>query len=136
MSEKIEKIISKLEEHEVRLRALEGGVHPFVAGEKHASAKQKTLREIVRGKSFKNGSEKLAIIVGYYERILGTRIKRDDLGKEWEEAKMPGVYKTNLLDDALNIYIRIRPGEECDLTQSGEDFFEIFLKNESSKTTA
>lgn len=99
------------------------------------SKKQATLREIIKGREFKNASEKLAVIVGYHEKVVKSLIPKDNLRREWVYAKFEGTYRSNLLDDASGVYVRVQSDGTCDLTQTGEEFFENFLKNEATKTT-
>lgn len=124
----IEKILATLADHEARLTALE---KPAVTKTPttYGGNKERTVREIVRGKKLNNGSEKIAVIVGYHEKILGKLINRNGLRQEWQDAKMEGSYKTNLLDDASGVYVRVHSNGDCDLTQSGETFFDNFLKS-------
>lgn len=89
-----------------------------------------TLREIVKGRKLNNASEKLALIVGYHEKILKSLIHKSKLEEEWNSAKIDGVYRTNLLDNASGVFIRVQPDGMCDLTGTGEDFFDNFLKSD------
>lgn len=132
----LHKIFAQLSDHESRLNHLESGLRPATKSSDGVTDKQKTLREIVKGKKFKNGSEKIAAIVGYHEKMIGKLINKVDIGKNWVNAKVDGTYKTNLLDDANGIYVRIHTNGECDLTQTGENFFDNFLTNESTSTTS
>ncbi len=130
MSEdEIKKIIDQLKDHESRLLRLEsikqGAAVP-------ASDKPKTLREVIKGREFSNGPEKIAAIVGYHEKMLGSLINKKDLAKAWMNAKFDGAYKTNLLDNASGMYVRVQSNGECDLTQTGEAFFEKLLNYESA----
>ena len=104
----------------------------------HTSGQQKkmTLREIVRGRRFKNGQEQIAVIVGYHEKTLGSLINKDNIKAEWVRAKMTNKYNPNFLKRVKDELIRIHPDGICDLTQTGEDFFENFLKNESTTPTS
>lgn len=132
----LQKIIVQIADHEARISALEcSGIHS-VTNTNPGSKKRKTIQEIVKGRKFKNGSEKLAVIVGYHEKLIGSLIKKGDLRKEWQDAKITGMYKTNLLDDASGTYVRVLSNEECDLTQTGEEFFDNFLKNEPTESTS
>lgn len=141
MSEiQISKMLERLANHETRLKQLESVVG-FVAPTNAVNlpitgAKQPTLREIIKGKRLKNGPEKIAVIVGYYEKIIGQLTNKKDIRQNWVEAKIDGAYKTNLLDDAAGAYVRVHSNGECDLTQSGEEFFDNILKNEPTKSTS
>jgi len=129
ISQQIEK---RLDNHEKRIRALEGS-EIIPSGKKSSgSEKQKTLREIVKGRKFKNGQQQVAVVVGYYENTLGTLIHKDHIKTEWNNAKMTNKYNKTFIDRAKDKLIRVRSNGTCDLTQTGEDFFENFLKNEST----
>jgi hypothetical protein len=125
-------ILKKINEIEKRLEHLENAQVTSTTIKKNEK-KQKTLREVVKGKKFHNGPEKIAVIVGYYEKILGSLIHKSKIKDEWINAKLDGTYKTNLLKDAEGEYIRVLSSGECDLTQTGEEFFDKFLKNKSPK---
>jgi hypothetical protein len=130
--EKIIKILAQIADHENRLRQLEGGQRVSLVS---TSNKTKTLREILKGVKFKNGQEQVASIVGYHEKILNNHILKDMIKDEWENAKM-GVFSAMYISRAKDTLIRIHKDGTCDLTQSGEEFFDQFLKNESSNTTS
>lgn len=132
----LQKIVEQLADHEARISALEGsGAHP-VASADSGSGKQKTLREIVKGRKFKNGQQQIAIIVGYHENILTTLINEDNIKTEWVNTKMTNKYSKNFLDRAKDDLIRVHSNGTCDLTQTGEEFFKEFLKNEPIKPTS
>lgn len=134
--QKLQKIVEQLADHETRISTFESqGVH-LVESVNSGSGKQKTLREIVKGRKFKNGQQQIAIIVGYYENILGTLIRKDNIKTEWINTKMTNKYSKNFLDRAKDEFIRVHPNETCDLTQTGEEFFKEFLKNEPTKSTS
>ena len=131
----IKKILTQLADHERRLVALEKPTDTLVVKPGRAKKKQATLREMIRGRKFKNGQEQITIIVGYYEKILGSLIQKDKIKEEWVDAKMTNIYSAEFISRAKNVLIRVDSDGKCDLTQTGEDFFEKFLKNESTKTT-
>ena len=132
--EQLTRILSQLADHENRLHKLEGPTPPTFAP--LGGDKQKTLREIIKGKKLNNGQEKIAAIVGYAEKISGKLVTKKEIGKIWVDTKFDGTYKTNLVDDASGTYVRVHSNGECDLTQTGEDFFEKLLKNEPSNPTS
>jgi len=127
----IKDILKTLEDHEGRLCYLERSAIEQMATPR--SGKQKTLREFVKGKKFKNGQQQIATIVGYYEQLLSKPIHFDDIKVEWVNTKMTNKYDPNFLMRAKDDLIRVHPDGTCDLTQTGEDFFEEFLKNEPTK---
>lgn len=132
----LQKIFKQLADHEARINVLESKGTHLVTSTNHGSGKQKTLREIVKGKKFKNGQEQIVVIVGYYENILGTLINKDNIKTEWVNAKMTNKYNPNFLKRAKDDLIRIHTDGNCDLTQTGEEFFEEFLKNGSIESTS
>lgn len=131
--EQVKKILAQLSDHESRLQLLEGVRQATPAHS--ASGKQKTLREIVRGKKFKSGQEQVAAIVGYYEKILGQRIEKNKIKEEWANAKMNGTFVAMFLSRAKDTLIRIYTDDTCDLTQTGEEFFDKLINNESPDAT-
>lgn len=131
--DRISSILARLSNLEERIKVLETSEEKVPKEVGLSGAKQKTLREIVRGKKFSNASEKIAAIVGYHEQINGALLNKHGLRKEWLEAKFDGTYRSNLFDDACGVYIREKQDGNCDLTQTGEDFFNK-LQNEPIKT--
>lgn len=133
-SRKSEEIIRQLIDHEKRIKKLESATQVFSI--EPFKDEQKTLREFVKGKKFKNGQEQIAVIVGYYEKILKNLINKDKIKEEWINAKITNKFSSEFISRAKDVLIRVLPDERCDLTQSGEEFFESLLKNEPSKTTS
>ncbi len=133
----LKKILEKLEDHDGRIRALEGRIGSTGTTRKVAVSKQATLNEIIKGKNFKSGQQKTAVIVGYYEKILGqSPIKEEDIRSAWVKNKFDGKYRTNLLERAVDDgLVRDLENGSFDLSQTGEKFFENFLKDESTETT-
>lgn len=97
--------------------------------------KRITLPEIIRGRKFKSGQEKITIIVGYYEKIISkTPIRESDLKEGWKIGKLDGKYNPNFIARAA-VWVRNIDGD-LDLSQTGEKFFDDFIKNEPTKTTS
>jgi hypothetical protein len=94
--------------------------------------KKLTLRELVKDRKFKNGQEQVAVVVGYNEKKLKQLINKDKIKDEWSNAKMDGAFSPVYFSRAKNTLIRVHPDNTCDLTQTGEEFFENLL-NEDSK---
>ncbi len=132
----IKEINKILQDHEKRIRVLEGSGGNLPKKFDSMGNKQKTLREIVKGRKFKNGQQQVAIIVGYHENILGVLIPVDNIKIEWNNAKITNKYNKTFIDRARDEFIRVRSDGTCDLTQTGEDFYENFLKNESTDSTS
>jgi|SRR3989344_7967444 len=134
--EQIKKILSHLADHESRLKQLENGERTAPPPRINMSDKKKTLREIVKGKKFKNGQEQIAAIVGYHEKVLGQLIPKDKIKIEWTEAKLKGDFSPMYLSRAKGTLVRILEDGTCDLTQTGEEFFDQILNNESTNTAS
>jgi hypothetical protein len=49
---------------------------------------------------------------------------------------MNSKYNTGYMVRAKDTLIRVRSDGKCDLTQTGEDFFERFIKNEHSSSAS
>lgn len=135
-SNNITRILEQLADHEKRLARLEGSTTASTAVERPGGSKQRTLREIVKGRKFKNGQEQLAVIVGYHEVILGNPTMKTVLKDEWLAAKMLSKYDAKFLERAKDVFFRIHSDNTCILTQTGEEFFDEFLKNESTTSTS
>ncbi len=125
--DEIREISAKLANHEERIRVLEGSENTLAPDAGSKRGKQKTLREVVKGKKFNNGQEQVAVIVGYHEKILNKLIYKDTMPTEWTNTKMTRKYRTTFLKRAEGELVRVHPDGTCDLTQSGEEFFEEFL---------
>jgi hypothetical protein len=132
----IEKILAQLADHESRLKQIETGLQSSPISYASPVGKQKTLREIIKGKKFRNGQEQVAVIVGYYEKILGQHITKDKIKEEWVNSKMNGDFAAVFLSRARDTLIRIHANDMCDLTQSGEEFFDKLLYHESTVSTS
>ena len=128
--DQIKQIFAQIADHERRLKNIEGT--PRTSATPPAGSKQRTLREIVKGRKFKNGQEQLCVIVGYHEVILKNPAVRTTLKDEWLAAKMLNKYDGKFLERAKDVFFRIHSDDTCVLTQTGEDLFEQFLKNEPS----
>jgi len=114
---------------ESRVSALEERIFSTNTSSVSVGGKERTLREIVKGKKFKNGQEQIAAIVGYHEKILGQCIAKEAIKNAWQSAKMNGAFAAIYLTRAKDTLIRILDDGTCDLTQTGEEFFEALLNN-------
>jgi hypothetical protein len=98
--------------------------------------KSPSLAEIVRGKKMKNGQEKIASIIGFYEKEMGRlTVSILDIEEGWSKAKFTGRYAPMLLkrsvqDGLINDY-----GNEKGyvLTQTGESFYQELKNKHGSK---
>lgn len=131
-------ILARLEDHERRINVLEGRNDDVGTSGKVVAPKQLTLNEIIKGKNFKSGQQKVTVIVGNYEKMLGqSPIKEEDIRSAWVKNKFDGKYRTNLLERAVDDgLVRDLENGSFDLSQTGEKFFENFLKDESTKTAS
>lgn len=116
-------------ELESRVEALEEKILSAEVPAINANSKERTLQEIVKGKRFNNGQEQVAAIVGYHEKVLGHLIQKDQIKEEWRNAKMNGVYAPIYLTRAKGTLVRVLDDGTCDLTQTGEGFFEELVNN-------
>jgi len=131
IKKEIDLIKKELDNHEKRIRVLEvdkseadGQITTRVD-----TQKQLTLAEVIRGKSFKAGQEKVTVIVGHYEKILHKEaIKEADIKEGWKKGKFDGKYNSNLLARAIKGGLVRSIDSNLDLSQTGEKFFENFLK--------
>jgi len=133
---RLQKIITQLEDHEKRIGVLEDSEINPSKRKRPGSEKQKTLREIAKGRKFKNGQQQVAVIVGYHENTLDVLIHMDNIKTEWNNAKMTNKYSKTFIDRAKEEFIRVHSDGTCDLTQTGEEFFEDFIKNEPLDSTS
>jgi hypothetical protein len=114
-----------------RLEKIERTVFPQDPKESAASTskKPKTLAELIFGRKFKNGQEKIAVIVGYLEKLQRKpAIKEVDIKQEWKNGKFEGNYANELLRRATRNLVRDCKDGIYDLSQTGEKFFDNFLK--------
>lgn len=93
--------------------------------------KQITLPEIARERKFRNGQEKVAVIVGYLEKIAKLDgIMESKIREEWRGSKFSGSYARTLLNRAIEDgLVRDLKNGAYDLTQSGEGWFDKLLEN-------
>lgn len=113
-----------------RIERLEKAVFKTANVSMQRSKKAQTLPELARNRTLKNGQQKIAIIVGYNEKIKEMqKIKRKDIKQGWKDGKFDGSYSDELLRRTIRdgLIRDLRDGI-YDLTQSGEIFFETFLK--------
>lgn len=93
------------------------------------NSKKITLPELARKASLSNGQQRIAAIVGYYEKVLGNEdVLVSDLQQGWKDGKFSGSYAAVYLHRALKEgLVRQKDKNIFDLTQTGEDFFgELF----------
>jgi len=132
MSDKVLKqILEKLNQHEKRIGAIERRDLVAMKGKELSATEEKnlTLPEFIRNKSFKNGQEKIAVIVWYYEKILQEKsIKEVNLKEGWRVGKFDGKYNPNLLIRAIKDGLVRNINGDIDLSQTGEKFLEDFLR--------
>lgn len=113
-----------------RIERLEKAVFETADVSVPRSKKPQTLPELARNRTFKNGQQKIAVIVGYHEKIKAMQeIKKENIKQGWKDGKFDGSYSDELLRRSIRDgLVRDLKDGIYDLTQSGEDFFETFLK--------
>lgn len=123
-------IIDQLKDHEDRIRMLEKVIQstsPITT----PSSKQVFLPELIRDKHFKSGQEKIAVIVGYYEKLINQLpVSIKSIKDGWKMGKFDGKYDTKLLARAIKDGLVRNIDENLDLSQTGEKFFNNFLKQD------
>jgi len=128
-------IIDQLKDHEKRISVLEGNL---TSSDSKITSKVKelTIAELIKGKKFHSGQEKIATIVGYCEKTL--KLEKIDEGKiktNWVNGKLDGKYRSNLIERAVGDgLIRDLENGTYDLSQTGESFFEELLHKNDGKT--
>lgn len=127
----LKKIISRVEVLEEKVQSIEKNLKvptPFIKKKQKAL----TLAEVIRGRNFNSGQEKIVVIVGYYEKILKKDpIREADLKEGWKVGKFDGKYSPNFLTRSATWVRNI--DSNLDLSQTGERFFEDFLKLNNGK---
>lgn len=126
----LQNILDQLKSHEKRIRALEERNSTTVkTTSDQRTPKQMTLAEMIRGKKYKSGQEKVAVIVGYYEKLeRKDQIRNSDVKEGWKIGKFDGRYNPNLLARAIKDGLVRNIDGNLDLSQTGEKFFDNLLK--------
>lgn len=117
---------------EKRLIIIEGEVKKLLLLPEEDLPKRKdiTLAELRRKSEIKNGQQSVALIIGYYEKVLKEEaIKPKDIESGWRDGKFSGKYNPNFLIRAIKEGL-VRPQKEgvYDLSGTGEDFFDAQIK--------
>ncbi|MEK7462011.1 MAG: hypothetical protein AAB618_00330 [Patescibacteria group bacterium] len=134
----MENINQTLKEIKASLQALHVKIDALTSGSEQSlsptptirqTQKKITLPELARNNSLENGQERVAAIVGYNEKILiKTDVQVSDIQQGWKEGKFHGAYAPVYLSRAIKDGLVRQKGKNTyDLTQSGEDFFEVLL---------
>lgn len=132
--DEIKQLLAKLEDHEKRIVVLESGLTKEAYRSGGIIKKTITLPELIRGKNFKSGQEKLAVIVGYLEKISHKEaINEADIKTGWKEGKFNGKYNPNFLSRAIKDGLVRKIDGSFDLSQSGETFFNNFQNADVGK---
>lgn len=126
----LKQIMARLNDHEKRINKLEKnkmGTYPKIPLGKQ---KQITLAEMIRGRNFNSGQEKITVIIGYYEKIIQkSPIKEAEIKTGWIKGKFDGKYRSILLERVVKDgLVRDLENKNFDLSQTGERFFDNFLK--------
>lgn len=98
-----------------------------------APGKPITLVELARNRLLKNGQQKVAVIVGYNEKIFNeSPIAMSAIKELWKKGKFVGKCDPKLLERALLEGLVREPEDNVyDLGQKGEDFFEEILRSKN-----
>lgn len=128
---RIQEFVDQLSEHERRLRMLESRPKR-PDGVSNSRGKTRALPEIIKGQNFRSGQEKVAIIIGYYEKVLRQpAIKESTVKEGWRIGKFDGKYDHNFLVRAIkNGFVRAID-DNLDLSQTGERFWDLFVKQDA-----
>jgi len=136
----ITNILNILKDHERRILSLEDKNTSTRMANPTTKIQQKqiTITELIKGKEFKSGQEKITIIVGFCEKILKMQsIKESDIKTNWIKGKFDGKYRSNILGRASRDgLIRDLENGTYDLSQTGEKFFEEFIKRDDKQDQA
>ena len=120
-------ILSSLQELHTKIDAM-SGARPVAAAPSvliTQSKKGLTLPELARRAKLSNGQQRVAAIIGYFEKLQGKdEVIAADLQQGWKDGKFPGnyapVYLSRAIKDGL---VRQKAKGFYDLSQTGEDFF-------------
>jgi hypothetical protein len=127
ISEKLDILIRSVDQLHAKLDALAGTgtAAQLPASIIKPSGKGITLAELARRSSLENGQQRVAAIVGYFEKIQDKdEILIPDIQQGWKEGKFSGSYAGVYLHRALKEgLVRQKSKGAYDLTQTGEDFF-------------
>lgn len=127
INQKMDTILSSLQELHAKIDAM-SGTRPMAAAPSviiTPSNKGLTLPELARRAKLSNGQQRVAAIVGYFEKLKGKdEVTVTDLQQGWKDGKFPGsyapVYLSRAIKDGL---VRQKAKGSHDLSQTGEDFF-------------
>ncbi len=111
-----------------RVEKLEKLIQTPTPARKHG--KQRTLPELIKGKKFKNGQQKVCIIVAYCEKYGDKKsVLENEIAQGWRDGKFDGAYARTLLDRTIGDgLVRDLKDGTFDLSQSGDEFYEEFMK--------
>lgn len=125
-TEYIEKKFASFEQRIIALEAILGRELPSQEKVNSRNGKLETVAEYRRRVSPKNGQQAVALIVGYYEKVLkqgSASIKDIEIG--WRDGKFDGKFHSELLRRAVKDgLIRQQSGGLYDLSGTGESFFD------------
>ena len=94
------------------------------------SSKGLSLPELIRNKSLENGQQKVAVLVGYMEKMENkTSIVMGDIKEAWRRAKFDKAFANILVTRAVKEGLISDYGNDGNyvLTQTGERFWEEFV---------
>jgi hypothetical protein len=127
LNSKIDSLLESVQELHKKIDLLAGSPSQTTALQTitKSSNKKITLPELARKATLSNGQQRIAAIVGYYEKVLSNEdVLVSDLQQGWKDGKFPGSYAAVYLHRALKEgLVRQKDKNIFDLTQTGEDFF-------------
>jgi hypothetical protein len=127
ISEKLDALIHSVDKLHLKIDTFVGAgkVSPIDLPIIKSSGKGITLTELARRSDLENGQQRVAVIVGYFEKIQAqNEILTSDIQRGWKDGKFSGKYAGVFLHRALKEgLVREKSKGAYDLTQTGEDFF-------------
>ncbi|SRR6266481_1542124 len=127
ITKKIDTLLASVQDLHTKVDAMNGSQARATTPAVIISSSNKgiTLPELARRLTLENGQQRVAAIIGYYEKLQGKdEIVITDIQQGWKAGKFPGAYAAVYLHRALkDALVRQKDKGAYDLTQTGEDFF-------------
>ena len=127
INQKIDTVLSSLQGLHAKIDAMTGTRPAAIASGVIVTSSNKglTLPELARRANLGNGQQRVAAIVGYFEKLQGKdEVGVADLQQGWKDGKFPGSYAPVYLSRAIKEgLVRQKEKGSYDLSQTGEDFF-------------
>lgn len=123
----LEKIVERLERLEQAVFSTK------ISSSKPLTVKNISLPELIRKRTLQNGQQKVAVLVGYMEKIENkSQIAMADIKDAWRRAKFDGGFANVLVTRAVKDALIADYSSDGNyvLTQTGERFWEEQLANQ------